>query len=232
MFLLLGDHAGNAVPSALGTLGLSRAELRRHIALDIGIHELGAELAARLDAPFIEQHYSRLVVDCNRAPEAVDAVAPVSDGTPIPGNAELAESARAARYSGIFEPYHAAIAQLLHARDTAGLVTTIVSLHSFTPSLAGSARPWTIGVLHDGGDRRFAVALLHVLRDREGERIGDNAPYRMDATDYTVPRHAYPDRLYVEFEIRQDLLASPANRQAMADLLADALQTAQARIAT
>ncbi|MEO5586894.1 MAG: N-formylglutamate amidohydrolase [Novosphingobium sp.] len=231
LFLLLGDHAGNAVPASLGTLGLSGDELSRHIALDIGIHELGAELAGRLDAPFIEQHYSRLVVDCNRAPEAVDAVAAVSDGTAIPGNTQLSEADRASRYSSIFEPYHAAIAKLLQDRDAAGLNTTIVSLHSFTPSLAGSARPWTIGVLHDAGNTRFAVALLRVLRDREGEKIGDNAPYRMDATDYTVPRHAYPDRPYAELEVRQDLLASPAGRQAIADLLADALQTANAAIA-
>lgn len=231
MFLLLGDHAGNAVPAALGTLGLSQGELGRHIALDIGIHELGAELAARLDAPFVEQHYSRLVVDCNRNPEGADAIAAVSDGTAIPGNEGLSDAARAQRYSDIFGPYHAAIAMLLDARDAAGMVTTIVSLHSFTPQLAGIARPWTIGVLHDAGNTQFAAALLQVLREHDGERIGDNAPYRMDATDFTVPRHAYPDRPYAEIEIRQDLLASPAGGRAIVELLVGAIQSAQAQIA-
>ncbi len=230
MFLLLGDHAGNAVPAALGNLGLSQDELGRHIGLDIGISELGAELAERLNAPFVEQRYSRLVVDCNRKPDAADAIAAVSDGTPIPGNTAIADDARAPRYSAIFTPYHAAIAKVLDDRDAAGLLTTIVSLHSFTPCLAGIARPWTIGVLHDAGDTRFAKALLQILRDHEGERIGDNAPYHMDDTDFTVPRHAYPDRPYAEIEIRQDLLASPASRRAVADLLTSALQSAQARI--
>jgi predicted N-formylglutamate amidohydrolase len=231
LFLLLGDHAGNAIPAALGTLGLTQGEFGRHIALDIGVHELGAELAARLDAPFVEQHYSRLVVDCNRSPEAADAIAQVSDGTVIPGNDGITAAARARRYSSIFEPYHAAITKLLDMRDAAGMVTTIVSLHSFTPRLGNEPRPWTAGVLHDGGDTRFAAALLQVLRASEGERIGDNAPYRMDATDFTVPRHAYPDRPYAEIEIRQDQLSTPAGRQAILELLVSALQAAQAQVA-
>ena len=35
-FLLVGDHAGNAIPRALGTLGLAAADRNRHIAWDIG----------------------------------------------------------------------------------------------------------------------------------------------------------------------------------------------------
>lgn len=230
MFLLLGDHAGNAVPEALGTLGLNESALDLHIGLDIGVGDLGAELASRLDAPFIAQRYSRLVVDCNRAPDADDAIAPVSDGIVIAGNVGLAGAARDARHAAIFAPYHAAIARALADRDAAGRETILIALHSFTPSLGGMARPWTIGVLHDAGDTRFASALLAVLRERDGARIGDNAPYRMDGTDYTVPRHAYPRRPYAEIEIRQDLLATRGDRLAMADRLAGALQEARARV--
>jgi predicted N-formylglutamate amidohydrolase len=68
---------------------------------------------------------------------------------------------------------------------------------------------------------------LQVLRDREGKRIGDNAPYRMDATDFTVPHHAYPDRPYAEIEIRQDELSTPTGRQAILELLVGALHSAQ-----
>src|ERR1700761_6804871 len=68
-FLLIGDHAGNAIPTALGLMGLSDHDRRRHIAWDIGTAQLGGELARTLDATFIHQHYSRLVIDCNRAPD-------------------------------------------------------------------------------------------------------------------------------------------------------------------
>jgi predicted N-formylglutamate amidohydrolase len=164
------------------------------------------------------------VVDCNRVPGAVDAVAAISDGTAIPGNFDEAD--RALRYSAVFDPYHEAIGELLAARDAAGTATAVVSLHSFTPSFGGIARPWPIGVLHDRGDTRFAQAVLDQLRENSAGPIGDNAPYRMDGTDYTVPRHAYPGRPYVELEVRQDLLATPHACKGMADLLAQVLTAA------
>ena len=86
--VLLGDHAGRHIPAQLGDLGLSRAHLERHIAWDIGVAGLGARLARRLDAVFIRQVYSRLVIDCNRDLEAQDSI-PISDGARIAGNAAL-----------------------------------------------------------------------------------------------------------------------------------------------
>jgi predicted N-formylglutamate amidohydrolase len=204
LFLLLGDHAGNLVPESLGFLGLGDDDLRRHIALDIGVSQLGAALAEHLDAPFIEQRYSRLVIDCNRAPLSPESVAAVSDGTTIPANEGLPLSARKQRMDEIFNPYHAVIAQHLEGREA-----IVVSLHSFTPSLGGDERPWDIGVLYDGGDTGFAIRFLSLLQASGAWCIGDNRPYTMDETDYTVPRHAYPKRLpYVEIEVRQDHLST------------------------
>ena len=60
---------------------------------------------------------------------------------------------------------------------------------------------------------------------RIGLTIGDNEPYRMDATDYTVPRHAYPRELpYVEVEVRQDWLIEKF--EDATDMLCDALRAA------
>ncbi|BCA61182.1 hypothetical protein HMP09_0416 [Sphingomonas sp. HMP9] len=233
-FLLIGDHAGKAVPALLGTLGLSDADLSRHIGWDIGIGELGALLAERVDAVFVRQTYSRLVIDCNRSPDQADVIAAVSDDTVVPGNAALSEADRAARFAEIHEPYHAAIDAELARRDARDLPTAVIALHSFTPMMRGplrdQARPWQIGILHDGGDTRFAQALLAVLRTEGDLIVGDNEPYRMDLIDYTVPRHAYPARAYAEIEIRQDLLASAENCAAWADRLARVLPVALERI--
>ncbi len=65
-FLLTADHAGRAVPRALGDMGVSAAEMERHIAWDIGIAAVTRQLAAALQAPAVLQNYSRLVMDCNR----------------------------------------------------------------------------------------------------------------------------------------------------------------------
>jgi predicted N-formylglutamate amidohydrolase len=220
-FLLLGDHAGNAVPSRLGSLGLSRAELNRHIGWDIGVAELGLMLAETLDAVFVHQTYSRLVIDCNRDPAAIDAVPETSDGTAVPKNRELSEKDRAKRVAEIHEPYQAAIADEIGRRDALGMKTVLVSLHSFTPVMGVIARPWDIGLLYDGGNTTFALALLKGLARDPALVVGDNQPYRMDDTDHTVPRHAFGSaRRYAEIEIRQDLISEDSGRSFWAETLA------------
>lgn len=220
-FLLLGDHAGNAVPVSLGDLGLDAAERSRHIAWDIGVAGLGQALAARLDAVFVRQTWSRLVIDCNRDTDQPEAVPAVSDGTLIPGNANLSAADRAARVAEVHEPYQAAIAAEIARRAGAGLATVLVSLHSFTPRMDGFDRPWDAGVLHDGHEDAFAMRLLAVMQAEPGLTIGDNEPYRMNEVDHTVPRHAFAAGLaYAELEIRQDLLADEAGQALWAERLA------------
>ena len=205
--LLVGDHAGNTIPSSLESFGVSADDLARHIAWDLGVRALGEALAAELDATFVRQSFSRLVIDCNRDPSAADSIAESSDGTPIPGNVALGPDAREQRRAAIHEPYHQTIARELERRRAVGANPVLVALHSFTPALAGAQRPWHVGLLHDAGDTTLSRALLARLRQEPALCVGDNEPYRMNGTDYTVPRHAYPSRLrYLEVEFRQDLL--------------------------
>jgi predicted N-formylglutamate amidohydrolase len=226
-FLLIGDHAGNRIPLRLGMLGLAEADRTRHIAWDIGVGALGEALAARLDAVFVRQTYSRLVVDCNRDPDAADAIPEVSDGTPISGNAGLSVAARAARIAAIHAPYQRAIAAEIARRADAGLATILVSLHSFTPALAGQdARPWDIGVLHDGRNDGFARRLLAALMRTPALVVGDNEPYRMDAIDHTVPRHAFPALPYVELEVAQRRLGTTEAVAWWCEMLAPLLDAA------
>jgi len=208
LFLLLGDHAGNRVPERLASLGLNSVELSRHIALDIGVGDLGRSLASELDAPFIAQRYSRLVIDCNRALSHPDSIAKASDDTVIPGNASVAADQRQARAHAIHNPYHEAIAALLDERAINGLKSIVVSLHSFTPLFSGISRPWQVGVLYGGGNDGFAKAVLSALLHSDFV-VGDNLPYQFDETDFTIPKHAIASgRPYVELEVRQDMLGT------------------------
>ena len=217
-FLLIGDHAGKAIPAALGDLGLNETERSRHIAWDIGVAALGLDLSARLDAVFIRQTWSRLVIDCNRDPEVAAAIPELSDGTTIPGNLNLTPDQRRARVEAVHEPYQAAIAAEIVRRAAAGLPTVLVSLHSFTPVWQGAARVWDAGVLHDGRNDAFALRLLAAMQALPGLVVGDNEPYRMDTVDHTVPRHAFAANLpYAEIEIRQDQLSDPAGVRLWAD---------------
>ena len=215
------------MPRWLTDLGLPEAELARHIGWDIGVMGLGERLSAALGAVFIAQRFSRLVIDCNRDPVRADAIPEVSDGTVVPGNAAISAAERAARVAQVARPYHERIAAELDARAARNLPTTLISLHSFTPSMKGVDRPWRFGVLH-AGDSAFSRAVLAGLRAELGsDLVGDNQPYTMDDIDFTVPHHARPRGLdYLEIEVRQDLLADPAGEQAVAERLARLLPAA------
>jgi predicted N-formylglutamate amidohydrolase len=229
-FLLIGDHAGNAIPHALNDLGVAADDRHRHIGWDIGIAALGDELSRRLDAVWIAQAYSRLVIDCNRDPAPAadpNAVVPVSDGTPVPGNHGLAPADRAARVAEIHAPYQQAIADEIARRTSAGAPTILVAMHSFTPAMGGVARPWHVGILHNGANDAFARAVLGLLQADPVLTVGDNEPYAMDNIDHSIPRHAFAAGLpYVEFEVRQDLLAEQAGIDRWADILARILSAA------
>ena len=216
--MIVCDHAGRALPRALGDLGLPPEALLDHVAWDIGALELSRRLAEAFDAPLVHQTYSRLVIDCNRAPFRPDSIVEVSDRWTVPGNQGLSSADAHARQAAVFDPYHARIAAELEARAARGVVTTLICVHSFTPVMAGVARPWHVGVLHLG-DSPASTATLGLLGREEGLVVGDNEPYAMTNVDYTAPVHAHLRGLdAVELEVRQDLLQDPDTSRRIADL--------------
>jgi predicted N-formylglutamate amidohydrolase len=230
-FLLTADHAGRAVPRALGDLGVSESEWERHIAWDIGIAAVTERLSRALDATAVLQTYSRLVIDCNRRPDWDSAIPTISEHTPIPGNRGLSDAEREARRREIFEPYHREITALLDRRAASGRRAVLVAMHSFTPVFKGETRNVEIGVLYNR-DVRLASIMLDLFRAEGDLTVGDNAPYAItDTSDYTVPTHGEARGLpHVEIEIRQDLIADPAGQDSWAARLARLLPLADARL--
>lgn len=230
-FFLTADHAGRAVPRALGDLGVHQGEWERHIAWDIGIAAVTERLSLALDAAAVLQNYSRLVIDCNRRPDWESSIPTISEHTPIPGNRDISNANREARRREIFDPYHRKIAALLDRRSAAGRRTILVAMHSFTPVFKGERRNVEIGVLYNR-DIRLASIMLDLFRAEGDLTVGDNAPYAItDSSDYTVPMHGEARGLpHVEIEIRQDLIAGPAGQDAWAARLARLLPIAGARL--
>jgi predicted N-formylglutamate amidohydrolase len=220
-FVIACDHAGNAIPRQLATLGLRTELLAEHIAWDIGAAGVARQLSRLLDAPVVSQTYSRLVVDCNRPPDAPDFIPIVSDGVEVPGNRDLSPSQRQARLEAIFDPYHQRLADLLDGRKAAGKPAVLVAVHSFTPALGGVARPWHIGILYNR-DARLASLLISELHAYADLCVGDNQPYFVsDQTDYTLPVHGEARGIpHVETEIRQDLIVSDSSQEGWARRLA------------
>ncbi len=232
-FLLTCDHYGRLIPRSLGDLGVSSSELKRHIAWDIGIAGVAEQLSKHLDAHLIAQRYSRLVIDCNRPPEAASSIPVLSEATAVPGNEALAPEARQMRRREIFDPYHRRIADVIDRRLRENMPTVLVSLHSFTPEYAGVARPWHIGTLYHR-DVRLPPLLLQLLRAEADLVVGDNEPYAVDdTTDYTIPVHGERRGLLnTGVEIRQDLISDQAGEAQWADRLARVFREVEATLIT
>ncbi len=229
-FLLLCDHAGKAIPQSLGDLGLPPGEIERHIGWDIGALSVSRHLSRQLDATLIHQRYSRLVIDCNRAPGIASSIPHLSELTPIPGNIGIDAEHALAREREVFLPYHHAIDEHLGQRQLRELPTAVIAMHSFTPVFKGASRPWQVGLLFNRYPE-FAHLLAELLREEGDFQVGINEPYAMtDATDYTLPVHAERRGLpYVGIEIRQDLIADERGQQAWAKRFARLLPQAWQR---
>ena len=231
-FFLVCDHASNRIPRRLGTLGVSEADLQRHIAWDVGAADLARKMSDRLDAVLVLQNYSRLVIDCNRGPDMPSSRPEVSETTDIPGNRDIDTVEVQARISEIFQPYHDRITAMMDARSAAGCPTVLVAVHSFTPYYEGwGARPWHIGILYNR-DPRLPRIMLELLREEQDLTVGDNEPYRVsDKTDYTVPVHGEGRGiLHVEIEVRHDELESEAGREMWCGRLCHMLEHAAERL--
>lgn len=226
-FLLLCEHASPNVPPCYAGLGLDASERERHIGWDIGALDLASALSEALDSPLIHATQSRLLMDLNRDPAAVDAIPANSDGTTIPANQKLHRAELQRRRQWLYEPFHATVDALRARRMSQGLPTAVVSIHSFTPQMAGFQRPWHIGVLSDT-DRRLADSLLAVLRAHPDVCVGDNQPYAPHQGVYhSVGRHGVQHGLpNVMIEVRNDLLRSAAEISRWSQLLGHALRLA------
>jgi len=86
--VFLCDHASNFVPEWIGngSLGLSQADMERHIAYDIGARGLTLKLIEQMGGAGVLSKFSRLVIDPNRGEDDPTLVMRLYDGTIIPRN--------------------------------------------------------------------------------------------------------------------------------------------------
>ena len=230
-FVMVCEHASHFIPPELGDLGLTGDMLRSHIVWDSGAAAVAQALSARLDAPLVMPRVSRLVYDCNRPPQAPDAMAEESETHRVPGNVGLSAAARQRRIEQVYLPFCDTLAATLQHKMESGPAPTLVSVHSFTPVFKGRTRELEIGILHDT-DARLADELIELITAEGVLRMGRNAPYGPeDGVTHTLVKHAIPQGLLnVMIEIRNDLIADAAGQSAMAVRLARHLIGARAAL--
>lgn len=228
-FVLVCDHASNRIPARYGMLGLSLVQRLMHVAWDPGALAVSLELSELLNAPLVHSTVSRLVIDCNRAVDAVDLIPVVSERTEIPGNAGVGGNERQTRIADFHTPFHAAVSAVLDARSAQDRETILVTIHSFTPVYKDVRRPWPIGLIH-GKDTTFTAALRDaLLSDDPTLNVGWNEPYSaMQGVTYTLEHHGDGRGLpSTMIEIRHDEILEPAGVKTWAGRLARCLEAAR-----
>jgi predicted N-formylglutamate amidohydrolase len=223
--VIVCDHASNAVPPAVGDLGVGLENMQRHIAWDIGALPIARRLAELFDAPAIICGTSRLVIDCNRKLHDSTLIPLTSDGTIIPGNQGLSATQRANRIDAYFKSYHDACRQIVKSKLAKGERPLFLSVHSMTDRMNGGYRPWEISLSSDE-NRGATDPVLAALKHIPGLVVGDNEPYDMDPlVDYSTPEHALAHGLaYLQVEFRQDCVAWPEGQERFASILAHAIR--------
>jgi predicted N-formylglutamate amidohydrolase len=201
--VLICEHASNHIPQRHNNLGLSAEQLKLHIAWDIGIAEVTKKLAHTLNAPAILARFSRLLIDANRALDQKGLIPERSDNIEIPGNQNLSQKDISHRINKYYTPFHQKTDQLIQLKAKNVNAPLIINMHSFTPVMNGTQRPWQIGMLWNK-DPRIAQVLIKTLTEK-GFNVGDNQPYSGQKLNHTMNTHGTNHGFaHVNIEIRQD----------------------------
>lgn len=206
------EHGGNRIPRSLvAAFRPLRSILATHRAWDPGALDLARQFARTLHAPVFVSTVSRLVVDLNRSEHHPRVFSTVTRALPAKRRDEILDT----RY----RPFRAdVLAAVAHAIGR-GKKVVHISVHSFTPVLAGVRRSADIGLLYDPSrrcERDLAAAWRRaILRLDPSLRVRMNYPYRGTADGHTTSlRGRFPARWYIgiELEINQAIVRAGGRR--------------------
>ncbi len=220
--VLICEHASNFIPASLNDLGLSSGDMVSHAAWDIGAYEMACKMSQLLDAPLIASRVSRLVYDCNRAPESGIGIPSKSETIEVPGNKNLSKREKDDRVNDVYEPFHELISQTIYHPDRVALskqhaTPAIITIHSFTPVFFGEERSVELGILHDKDDR-LAKLMMQEAISRTKLKSEFNSPYDVsDNVMHTINKHSRDQGfMNVMIEVKNDLLSNSSDINSIA----------------
>jgi len=229
--VVICEHASNRLPPEISASPDDLPWLNTHWGWDPGAAAVTRKLIEEKKGVAILSRCSRLVCDPNRHVEEWDWIREEIEGQRLSFNQGLSTQERQRRRQTYHEPYHDQIDSCLGERLALGGDVLLLSVHSFTPVLGDEIRPMEMGVLFDRFDpvaHRFAGH----LRD-EGFVTALNEPYNgKDGAIYSAGRHGCQHGvIYLELEIRQDIIDTEEKAADVAIRLARAIDVLKIRSA-
>lgn len=212
--ILTCEHGGNRVPREYAAAFRPlRGMLATHRGWDPGALVLSRRFAKVLLAPLFAATVSRLVVDLNRSEGHPRVYSRVT--------AALPEDRRQRLLAKHYRPFRGRVAAEIAAEVRRGRRVVHVSVHSFTPVLAGEIRNADIGLLYDPrrpGERALAAAWRKVIRSLDPKlRVRMNYPYLGTSDGHTTSlrgRFRPGDYIGIELEVNQALVRAGGARWA------------------
>jgi predicted N-formylglutamate amidohydrolase len=230
--LVTCEHGGNRIPGAYRALFRGQARvLASHRGYDPGALSLARLVARRLQAPLVSATVSRLLVDLNRSighPELFSE-----------WSRRASSQARERIIAAFYAPFRHRAEELVARFVAQDKCVLHVSVHTFTPRLAGVVRTADLGFLYDPARPQEAAQSARWQADLRarlpGLRVRRNYPYRGAADGFTAHlRRRWPAGSYVgiELEINQAIVHAGGQpwrtlRAALADILTSPTATGE-----
>ena len=217
------EHASNRIPAPLRTNATDREWLSTHWGVDIGARTVCRELIRSTRSIGVFARFSRLLADANRDPSHAHLIRCAVEGHVLSFNSRLTIEEVDRRLECYHAPYHAAVDRVVDARMAEPEDVMLLSVHSFTPKLGDEVRQMDVGVLFDPFEavaRRLQSEIAN-----EGLKVALNEPYSgRNGLMYSALRHgAAHNAVYLELEINQKLINTPADARKMGRTLARVL---------
>ncbi|MBK07634.1 MAG: hypothetical protein CL920_10425 [Deltaproteobacteria bacterium] len=227
--IVIVEHATNLIPPPMQATEEDHPWLQTHWGWDIGIADTSRSLIDETSSFGLFSRFSRLICDPNRKPEDGTWIRTDVEGYTPSFNRNIDDAERQRRFEMYHDPYHEAIDQALHKRLDMDRDVLLLSMHSFTPKLGEELRPMEIGVLYD--DHEAIAKRVATLFEEEGFVTALNEPYSgFDHLIYSANRHGRAHNLiYLEFEVRQDLIDTPEKAKKVGSRIAKVLHKLQLR---
>ncbi len=221
--VLTCEHASNRIPPPLTTTESDRRWLETHWGWDIGAQAVTRELVRIKECLGVTCEFSRLICDTNRPPEHENFIRTAIDGQALSFNNQLDETEVQRRIELYWEPYHEAVGRCLGERLSRGGDVVLLSIHSFTPHFREQDRPMELGVLFD--DYGAVARRLAENFEAEGFVTALNLPYSgREGLMFAAAQHGLEHGvIYLELEIRQDLIDTTQKARLVARRLAPAI---------